>query len=55
MEAFYANSTRTYDERGVECGDSWFDLVECLANVFENEIDQMAAHRLDKKYWPRVA
>ena len=43
-----------FDERGFECGDGWFDIVDRLARVFETEIDTMIASGTPKPRWPRI-
>jgi hypothetical protein len=42
------------DERGIECGDGWFDLVNRLSAACEKEIDTMAAAGTAMEYWPRA-
>ncbi len=43
-----------FDERGFECGDGWFDIVDRLARSFEQEIEAMAALGVPKSRWPRI-
>lgn len=42
------------DERGIECGDGWFELVNQLSAACEQEIDAMAAAGVATEYWPRA-
>ena len=44
-----------FDERGIECGDGWFDLVDRLSRACENEIDTLKAQGVPKEGWPRIA
>lgn len=44
-----------FDERGVECGDGWFALIDRLCRAHENEIEMMASRGMVKERWPRVA
>ena len=32
-----------FDERGIECGDGWFALVDRLSDACENEIEALMA------------
>jgi len=43
------------DERGIECGDGWFALVERLASAGEAEIVALQAQGVPPSAWPRVA
>ncbi len=42
------------DERGIDCGDGWFELVNRLSAACEKEIDAMAAAGVAMEYWPRA-
>ena len=44
-----------FDERGIECGDGWFDLIDRLCSACESEIDSLAAQGIPADDWPRVA
>ena len=44
-----------FDERGIECGDGWFDLVDRLSRSCENEIDTLMAQGVPHEGWPRIA
>lgn len=44
-----------FDERGVECGDGWLELVDCLAQATEQEIATLALAGTEASKWPRVA
>ncbi|MBK7424697.1 MAG: hypothetical protein IPJ48_17320 [Propionivibrio sp.] len=38
------------DERGIECGEGWFELVNRLSAACEKEIDAMAAAGVAMEY-----
>lgn len=42
------------DERGIECDDGWYELVNHLSAACEKEIDAMAAAGVAMEYWPRA-
>lgn len=44
-----------FDERGIECGDGWFGIVDSLSHACENEIDTLMAQGVPKEGWPRIA
>lgn len=44
-----------FDERGVECGDGWFALIDRVCRACEDEIDVLASQGVTKEHWPRVA
>jgi hypothetical protein len=44
-----------FDERGIECGDGWFDLIDRLCRACENEIEMLMAQGMPKERWPRIA
>lgn len=44
-----------FDERGIECGDGWFDLVDRLSRACENEIETLMAQGVPNERWPRIA
>ncbi len=43
------------DERGIECGNGWFALIDRLSRACENEIDTLMAQGAPKEGWPRIA
>jgi hypothetical protein len=43
------------DERGIECGDGWFDIVDRLSCACEKEIEAQIRQGIAKECWPRVA
>lgn len=43
------------DERGIECGDGWFTLIDRLCTACESEIDALISQGLTEVHWPRVA
>lgn len=44
-----------FDERGIECGDGWFALVDRLSLACESEIEALMAQGVPREGWPRVA
>ena len=44
-----------FDERGIECGDGWFALIERLSTACEIEIDALISQGVTEVHWPRVA
>lgn len=44
-----------FDERGIECGDGWFLLVDRLSGACENEIAMLMAQGVPTECWPRIA
>ena len=44
-----------FDERGIECGDGWFAIVDRLSRVCEDEISMLISNGVVKGCWPRVA
>ena len=44
-----------FDERGIECGDDWFSVVDRLCGACEREIDALISQGVGQEYWPRVA
>lgn len=44
-----------FDERGIECGDGWFALIDRLSRACENEIATLVAQGVPKEGWPRIA
>ena len=45
----------SFDERGVECGDGWFELIDRLCSACEQEIETLAAQGVPREQWPRIA
>jgi hypothetical protein len=43
------------DERGIECGDGWFDVVDRLSRDGELEIETLISQGITPEHWPRVA
>lgn len=54
-EAHLHDATAPIDERGIECGDGWFDIVDRLSAACEREIEAQILQRATKECWPRVA
>lgn len=46
---------RPFDERGFECDDGWFEIIDQLSSACEAEIEALVAEGLDKSQWPRVS
>lgn len=44
-----------FDQRGVECDDGWFTLIDCLSQACEMEIERLISEGVPKEYWPRIA
>lgn len=55
FEERFRDDKGPFDERGVECGDGWFDIVDRLCCACEKEIDEQVLQGLTKEGWPRVA
>ena len=43
------------DQRGVECGDGWFNLVDRMARATEREIERLIDAGVGQTEWPRIA
>ena len=50
-----SEDARAFDERGFECEDGWFKIIDELCSVCEAEIDTLTTRGFDKSQWPRVA
>ena len=44
-----------FDQKGIECGDGWFALVDRLSGVCEKEIEMLIALSVPTEGWPRIA
>lgn len=44
-----------FDERGLECGDEWFPLVDRLSQACELEIEALSFQGVPPECWPRIA
>lgn len=49
------DDTAPFDERGIECGDGWFALIDRLSRACEFEIEMLISQGVTKECWPRVA
>lgn len=49
------NDRAPFDERGIECGDGWFDLIDRLSCACENEIKTLTTQGLPMERWPCIA
>ena len=54
-EAHLHDATAPIDERGIECGDGWFDIVDRLSRDCELEIETLHHQGVAKECWPRIA
>lgn len=55
LENRLLDDSAPFDERGIECGDGWFDLVDRLSRACENEIATLMAQSVPQEGWPRIA
>lgn len=44
-----------FDERGIECSEGWFDLIDRLSSACENEINTLIEQGVTTEGWPRIA
>ena len=44
-----------FDQRGIECGDEWFEVVDRLSAACETEINEFIARGGARHSWPRIA
>jgi hypothetical protein len=51
----YVENFGPIDDRGIECGDEWFHLVDELSSACEAEIEALIAQGVPKEHWPRIA
>ena len=54
-EEFVRDDTAPIDERGIECGDGWFVIIDRLSCALEKEIELHISRGVDNTHWPRVA
>lgn len=54
-DAHLCDATAPLDERGIECDDGWFDIVDRLSCACEKEIEALNHQGVVKECWPRVA
>ena len=43
------NDFAPFDERGIECGDGWFAIIDCMSRACENEIAMLITQGLGKE------
>lgn len=55
IDSFHLNGNMSFSERGFECGDGWFDLIDRLSCACEREIQTLVAQGLPQDGWPRIA
>ena len=53
-DAILVDSTGPIDERGIECGDGWFAIVDRLSCVCEMEIEALDRQAVPMERWPRA-
>jgi hypothetical protein len=53
-ERLYLDMGR-FDQRGIECGDGWFAIVDRLISACEREIESLISSGVNERSWPRVA
>lgn len=49
------DDTAPIDQRGIECGDGWFHIVERLSRACEKEIEALVLQGITEENLPRVA
>lgn len=49
------NDFAPFDQRGIECGDEWFEVVDRLSQACETEINEFIARGEASHSWPRIA
>ena len=54
-EEIVGDDTAPIDERGIECGDGWFAIIDRLSSACEDEIGLLISRGGDEMLWPRVA
>lgn len=50
-----SGDSRPFDERGFECEDGWFKLIDELCKDCKVEIDTLMTLGCNKSQWPRVS
>ena len=53
--AVFQDDSAPFDQRGIECGDEWFSVVNQLSQACEAEINQLVSQGVAKHSWPRIA
>lgn len=51
----YEEPAAPIDERGIECQDGWYGLIDELAWAAEQEIEKLVAQEVPAYEWPRVS
>jgi len=54
-DSYLVDETGPIDERGIECRDGWFHIVDRLSDACEQEIDMQVLQGGAMECWPRVA
>ena len=54
-DACLVDETGPIDERGIECRDGWFHIVDRLSDACEKEIQLQVLQGVTMECWPRVA
>lgn len=55
LEGRLLDDRAPFDERGIECGDGWFALIDRLSRACENDIDTLIEQGVPMESWPRIA
>lgn len=50
-----SGDSRPFDERGFECKDGWFKLIDELCRDCEAEIETLMKQGCSRSQWPRVS
>ena len=53
--AIFQDDSAPFDQRGIECGDEWFAIVDRLSQACEAEIDTIISQGIAIESWPRIA
>ena len=51
----FQDASAPFDQRGIECGDEWFSVVNQLSHACEAEINELVSQGVAKHSWPRIA
>ena len=51
----FQDDSAPFDQRGIECGDEWFAIVDRLSQACEAEIDTIISQGIAIESWPRIA
>ena len=51
----FEDDSAPFDQRGIECSDDWFEVVDRLSQACETEINEFIARGGARHSWPRIA